>query len=109
MRIPFVVTHIVVLVLLVFASSTGCHRSELSTGVSDSTFVKVMAELRRVRDTPGIDSGQRAARRDSTLQKFGLTPAQLEAAAKQLARNPARAQTVWQAIDRRASDTTKVK
>jgi hypothetical protein len=108
MRISLAVPHIV-LVLIVFASATACQRSELSTGVSDSTFVRVMAELKRVRDAPGIDSGQRAARRDSTLQKFGLTPAQLEAAAKQLARNPARAQTVWQAVERRASDTTKFK
>ena len=109
MRTSFAVLHIVLPVLVVFGSATACRHSELSTGVSDSTFVRVMAELKRVRDAPGIDSGQRAARRDSTLQKFGLTPAQLEAAAKQLARNPARAQTVWQAVERRAADTTKFK
>jgi len=43
------------------------------------------------------------------LQKEGLTADRLQGAAKQLAQNPARAQTVWQAIERRANDTAVVK
>lgn len=97
------------LVVLVLTPNVGCQRAQLATGVSDSTFVAVMAELKRVHDTPGVDSGRRAARRDSILQRRGLTPAQLEAAALRLAQNPARAQTVWQAVERRANDTTKIK
>ena len=99
----------ILFVLVVVASVAGCERSQLATGVSDSTFVAVMAELKRVHDAPGVDSTRRAAQRDSILQRRGLTPAQLEAAAKRLAQNPARAQTVWQAVQRRANDTTKLK
>ena len=97
----------ILFVLVVATPIAACQRSQLATGVSDSTFVAVMAELKRVHDMPGVDSGRRAARRDSILQRRGLTPAQLEAAAKRLAQNPARAQTVWQAVERRANDTTK--
>lgn len=95
--------------MVVLTSIVGCQRAQLATGVSDSTFVAVMAELKRVRDAPGVDSGHRAARRDSILQRRGLTPAQLEVAARRLAENPTRAQTVWQAVERRANDTTKIK
>jgi len=86
--------------------NTGCRREALSSGISDSTFVAVMADLKRLHDRPGVDSATRAARRTEILRSRGLTPAQLEAAARVLARNPTRAQTVWQAVDRRAADTT---
>lgn len=109
MRAPFAVTLSLPRVFVVLVVLTSCRRSELATGVSDSLFVSVMAELKRVHDAPGVNSGVRAARRDSILQRRGLTPAQLETAAKRLAQNPARAQTVWQAVERRANDTTKVK
>jgi len=68
-----------------------------------------MAALKQVRDRPGLDSAQRTHSRDSILQKEGLTADRLQGAAKQLAQNPARAQTVWQAIERRANDTAVVK
>src|SRR4051812_4869362 len=107
MRVP-IVAHRVSFFLVVLASVAACQRSGLSNGVSDTKFVAVMAELKRVRDTPGLDSGRRAFKRDSILQSQGLTPAQLEAAAKRLADNPVRAQTVWQAVERRANDTLAV-
>lgn len=88
------------------ALNAGCRREALSSGISDSTFVAVMADLKRVQDGPGMDSATRAARRTEILRSRGLTPEQLEAAARVLARNPTRAQTVWQAVDRRAADTT---
>ena len=108
MRVPVAPTSVVLLVI-VLAFLAACQRSQLATGVSDSTFVTVMAELKRVHDAPGVDSSHRAARRDSILQRRGLTSAQLEAAAKRLAENPTRAQTVWQAVERRANDTAKIK
>ena len=107
MRIPLV-RHLVVLVL-VCAAAVACGPAGPSSPVSDSTFVAVLADLKRVHEAPGLDSAQRAARRDSILQGRGLTPAQLDAAARALAQNPARAQTVWQAVERRAADTTVVK
>src|SRR5215213_4520342 len=103
---PRVARHVFPFVLVALASAASCRRSELATGVSDSTFVAVMADLKRVQEAPGMDSGGRSARRDSILQSRGLTPAQLEMAARELADNPARAQTVWQAILRRASEPT---
>jgi hypothetical protein len=104
MEPPLVARHLLLLVLVSLASAAGCRRPQLATGVSDSAFVAVMADLKRVQDAPGMDSAQRAARRDSILQSRGLTPAQLEAAAKQLAQNPGRAQTVWQAVQQRAAE-----
>jgi hypothetical protein len=104
MRAP-IVAHRVSFFLVVLASVAACQRSSLSGAVSDTKFVAVMAELKRVRDAPGLDSGRRAYKRDSILQSQGLTAAQLEAAARRLAQNPARAQTVWQAVEQRANDT----
>ena len=89
--------------------TANCRRDAGAGGMSDSTFVAVMADLRRVHNTAGLDSGQRAARRTQILQTRNLTPAQLEIAAKDIAQNPTRAQTVWQAIERRAADTTTAK
>ena len=109
MEPPLVTRHSLLLVLVCLGSNAGCGRSQLATGVSDSAFVAVMADLKRVQDAPGMDSAQRAARRDSVLQSRGLTPAQLEAAARELARNPGRAQTVWQAVEQRAADPNRPK
>ena len=109
MRTPFVARHLLLIALVLLGTAAGCRGSQLTDGIGDSTYVAVMADLKRVQNTPGMDSGWRAARRDSILQSRGLTPAQLEAAAKQLAQNPSRAQTVWQAVERRAADTTKAK
>jgi hypothetical protein len=103
MHIAIVVRHLVVAVLVV---SAACRRGQPASSVSDSTFVAVMADLKRVHEATGLDSAQRATRRDSILQSRGLTAARLDSAARALARNPTRAQTVWQAIDRRAADTT---
>lgn len=108
MRTPLA-NPVVLILLAALGPALGCGRSELATGISDSTFVSVMADLKRVNDTPGMDSAQRAARRDSILQGRGLTPAELETAARHLAQNPGRAQTVWQAVERRAADTTQAK
>jgi hypothetical protein len=108
MKAPMVLTPLVSFVVIV-AAAAGCQRSRLTTAVSDSTFVDVMASLKRVRDNPGLDSGRRARLRDSILQNRRLTPAQLDDAARRLAQNPARAQTVWQAVERRANDSAATK
>src|SRR4051794_15549227 len=107
MRTTSVARHLSVSGLIALATVTGCQRSRSSNGVSDSAFVAVLADLKRVQGAPGMSPSQRAASRDSILQIHGLKPAQLEQAAKQLAENPARAQTVWQAVQQRAADTSK--
>ena len=108
MKALLVRTHVVSFSVIVLAAFSACSRPRDLNGVSETKFVAVMAALKQVRDRPGLDSARRRASRDSVLQKEGLTPAQLEGAAIQLARNPARAQTVWQAVERRANDTASV-
>ncbi len=105
MKALLVRTHLVSFSVVVLAAFTACRRSRDLNGVSETKFVAVMAALKQVRDRPGLDSVRRKASRDSILQKEGLTPAQLEGAAMKLAQNPARAQTVWQAVEQRANDT----
>src|SRR3954468_15187158 len=107
MKAPIVLTHVVPF-LVVITAVAGCQRSRDLNGVPEAKFVAVLAALQQVRDRPGLDSSQRAHSRDSILQSQGLTPAQLDRAGRQLAQSPARAQTVWQAIQRRANDTSKV-
>ena len=108
MRISLVGKASLLLVVALLTPALGC-RPGSSDGVTDSAFVAVMAQLKRVHDAPGMDSAQRAAQRTSILQKGGLTPEKLDSTARRLAQNPARAQTVWQAIERLAADTTKAK
>jgi hypothetical protein len=87
-----------------------CDRGTITDGVTDSAFVATMAELERVERTPGLDSSARVAARTAALQRRGLTPAQVEAAAGALADDPRRALAIWRAIDRKASgDTTPPK
>jgi len=109
MNVSVIATRWIAGLCVLLAAGASCQRSQSSDGVSDTTFVAVMAALKNVRDMPGLDSAARAFKRDSILQRKGLKPAQLEAAAKRLAQNPARAQTVWQAVERRAADTTRPK
>lgn len=85
--------------------TTGCRRGEIVSGVTDSTFVAAMSELRRVESAPTRDSASRAAARAAVLQRQGLTPAELERAARALAGDPERATEIWRAIDRRANST----
>lgn len=109
MGTPLVVRHAILLVLVAAASLSACRRPERSSGVSDSTFVATLAELKRVENTPVSDTAQRAALRASILQRRGLSPAKLEQAAHELAQNPKHAQEIWQAVERRAADTTRVR
>ena len=86
-----------------------CQRDAPSSTVSDSAFVAVMAELKRLHETIGLDSAERETRRAEILERRGFTPEQLDTVARALAKNPTRAQTVWQAIDRRAADSAAAK
>ena len=77
-------------------------------GVRDSTFVATMSDLRRAEATASDSAGMAAGRR-RILQQRGLTPAQLEAAARKLGDDPDRALAVWQAIERRAVQPDSVR
>ena len=90
--------HAIVLVMTLAA----CKGGESSTGMSDSTFVATMAELQKIQEDPLLDSAAQAAARTRVLQSRGLTPEELERAARALADDPAHAAEVVQAIDRQA-------
>ncbi|MEP7346912.1 MAG: hypothetical protein ABI877_16705 [Gemmatimonadaceae bacterium] len=81
--------------ILAIVAATGCRRHVLAQGVSDSTFVAAMAELRRMPARVMVDSASRMRARDSILKHYGLTVAQLEGAAAALATTPDRAAAIW--------------
>ena len=83
-----------------------CGRDTITDGVTDSAFVATMAELERVERAPGMDSSARVAARAAALQRRGLTPEQIVAAAGALAEDPERALALYRAIDRAASGDT---
>lgn len=76
------------------------------SAVDDSTFVATVAALRRAVSPGGAetsrDSAGRQAVRDSILRKYGVTAADLETAARQLAQRPDHAADILRAIDRKA-------
>lgn len=76
-------------------AAAGCQRHVLAAGVSDSTFVGAMAGLRRLPAASMVDSASRMRARDSILKHYGLTAAQLEAAAAALAAHPDHAAALW--------------
>ena len=75
-----------------------CRRGEITAGVSDSTYVATMIALTRINQEEGRDSASRAAARDSVLQSRGLTPDDIERAARALEQDPAHAVELWAKI-----------
>ena len=87
-------------------ATTACDGGQRLSGISDSTFVRVMAELRTIQGQPWTDSTRKAAAIDSVLQSRGLTPEELEEAARGLADDPERAVEIWRSIDRHVRGDT---
>ena len=86
--------------LALVVALSACEGGQRLAGVSDSTFVRTMAELRVLHTRAWPDSAAKAAALDSILQRRGLTPEQLERAARSLADDPERAVEIWREIDR---------
>ncbi len=82
-----------------------CNGRGSGAGLDDSTFVATMAELRRVHGDSAISTPQRDAARLKVLQARGLTPAELDSHARELAEDPERAVQVWQALERKLAAT----
>lgn len=89
--------------MMLAASMAGCRDGALAAGVSDSAYVGAMVGLRRVARDASLDSAARAAARDSVLQGQGLTAEQLDQVARELAGDPARAATLWRAIEQQVN------
>jgi hypothetical protein len=77
---------------------SACRSDPVFSRMSDSTFVHAMVELRRLPVGAGVGDA-REARRDSILEKYDITGADLESTAVWLARDPQRAAGVWRAIE----------
>jgi hypothetical protein len=78
--------------------AAACRRDPVFTDMSDSTYVRTMVALRTLPVNPA-DTGRRARMRDSILESFGVTAAQLESTSVRLANDPARAAELWRAIE----------
>jgi hypothetical protein len=83
-----------------FLAALGCSRPATQPEVSDSTFVAVMSELRRIQTDTSMDSTMRDSIRKVTLRRRKLTPEAFERAARGLATEPERAVAVWKSIER---------
>ena len=83
----------------VAVATFGCSRPTTQPEISDSTFVAVMTELRRIEADVTIDSTMRDSIRKVTLRRRGLTPEALERAARALADQPERAVALWRSIE----------
>ncbi len=68
-------------------------------GMSDSVFVHSMIELRKVASDTTMDDMLRDSTRRLILQRYHLTPEQLDTAARALAAQPARAESLWKLVD----------
>lgn len=79
-------------------SATGCNSDPVFREMSDSTYIRTMVALRKL-PIGSADSLARARQRDSILQTFGVTPAELEAIAIRLSEDPARAAVIFRAIE----------
>lgn len=89
-----------ILVLLVLGALAGCKSSAEPTAADDSLFVSTMAELRRIRADPALDSAARDSARAATLRSRGVSAEELEAMARVLAQDPKRALEDWREIER---------
>jgi hypothetical protein len=80
---------------------TACPPSEEKArlGMSDSVFVHSMIELRKVAQDTTMDALMRDSTRSMILRRYALTPEQLDAAARALSAQPARAESLWKLID----------
>jgi hypothetical protein len=93
-------TGLAVAVTMICAVASGCRsRRAPSLGMSDSTFVATLSELRRVQADTSLDATMKDSSRRMVLRRYKVTSAQLEHAARLLAESPARASDLWRQIE----------
>ncbi len=94
------------LVVTLAATIASCRDQSPASSVSDSTFVRTMVELRRVQSDSTIDSMMEDSVRRVVLRRNGVSVEALDAAARALAADPARASAVFHEIETRTRRTT---
>jgi len=89
------------MVLGIVLGTAGCPAADrpVDIGMSDSTFVRTLVRLRRVGEDTALDSLAKDSVRKVVLRQQKVTVEQLDAAAKALAAQPKRADTLWQTIE----------
>jgi hypothetical protein len=93
-------TRLALSVTLICALVVGCHKGRApSLGVTDSTFVGALRDLRRVQADSSLDATMKDSSRRMILRRYSVTSAQLEHAARVLAESPARASDLWRQIE----------
>ena len=91
-------TRFVVAVLAGALLIVSCRGRRGASGVSDSTYVATMRELRGVALDTMLDSAGRSTARERILARHHVTAASMQMAARALARNPDHAINVWRQI-----------
>jgi hypothetical protein len=88
-------------VATVAAITEACPPSDphVDIGMTDSTFVQTMVRLRRIAEDTLLDSLARDSARHMALRDSKVTVVQMDSAARLLAREPKRADTLWKTID----------
>ena len=89
------------MIVICLGSLIGCPSAARSVdiGMSDSTFVRTLVRLRKVGEDTALDSVAKDSVRKVVLSQSKVTVEQLDAAAKALAAQPSRADTLWQIIE----------
>ena len=92
--------------LVASLGSTGCGEGVRPGDLGDSTFVAVMADLRRAVQPGGAvalrgDSVGRQLARDSIMRSYHVTSVEIESTASHLVDRPGRAADILRAIDRK--------
>jgi hypothetical protein len=80
----------------------GCAGRDADLGMSDSTYVNAMSDLKAVADDPKLSEPLRRQRRDAIFRKYALGAEQFEKASDALSGKPEHAMRLWRAIDSRA-------
>lgn len=91
-----------VVVFSVVPVLAGCGTRAPASPITDSVFVAVMADLRRLQDTMGLKTD--SAMRGEVLRRHSVSADDVEAAAKAFATNPDKASQIWHAIDTKSAD-----
>jgi hypothetical protein len=88
--------------LVALTAIAACKSSTADLGMTDSTFVQVMSELKVIADTPTLTDAVRAQRRDAVFRKLKVTATQIETLGPTLTAHPQHARRLWAAIDVKA-------
>lgn len=93
-------TRLALSLTLICALASGCRSSRAPRlGMTDSTFVGALRELRRVQADTSLDVTMKDSSRRMVLRRYQVTSAKLEHAARVLAESPAHASDLWRQIE----------